>query len=222
MLDRIRVGCPTASDIETLKERIIPTEKTINEIKNAVNKYNEVSVKYPGLLVLLPKNAKVNRFNELMSKLKVANITSVNSIDVQKSTNSHMKQPNYICGKNGKKSTNQTAGLESKIDFGICSRIMLRRNLDIDKGLVNGALGTISNIIFDNNNPNFVLNIQVKFDMIDSITTLDRVTADFESYNNCYVTRAQFPICLAWAISIHKCQGLSLDAVLLDIGDDIF
>ena len=102
MLDRIRVGCPTASDIETLKERIIPTEKTINEIKNAVNKYNEVSVKYPGLLVLLPKNAKVNQFNELMSKLKVANITSVNSIDIQKSTNSSIKQPNYICGKKQK------------------------------------------------------------------------------------------------------------------------
>jgi len=37
-----------------------------------------------------------------------------------------------------------------------------------------------------------------------------------------YVYREQSPICLAYAINIHKSQGLSLDGALLDIGSSVF
>ena len=37
-----------------------------------------------------------------------------------------------------------------------------------------------------------------------------------------YVARSQFSITLAWALKIHKTQGLSLDSALIDIGKDIF
>lgn len=37
-----------------------------------------------------------------------------------------------------------------------------------------------------------------------------------------YVHRTQFPICLAYAITILKSQGLSLNNALIDIGSSVF
>ena len=42
-----------------------------------------------------------------------------------------------------KKLSNLTAGLESELRIAVGARIMLRCNLEISKGLVNGSLGTV-------------------------------------------------------------------------------
>ena len=39
-----------------------------------------------------------------------------------------------------------TAGLESKLTLAVGARIMLRRNIDVESGLVNGVIGTVRNI----------------------------------------------------------------------------
>lgn len=118
--------------------------------------------------------------------------------------------------------TNQTAGLETNLFLGLESRVMLRRNINIEKRLVNGALGTIVKII---NNPaqiDYVFKLEIEFDLIDEIVTIERIEADYQFRKNHYVTRSQFPISLAWAITVHKCQGLSLDNVMIDLGSSIF
>ena len=38
------------------------------------------------------------------------------------------------------------------------------------------------------------------------------------SHNGMACKRVQFPIVLAWAITIHKCQGMTLSKVIIDIG----
>ena len=42
---------------------------------------------------------------------------------------------------------------------------------------------------------------------------------------NMYIHRKQYPLILAFAITIHKCQGLSLDTAIIDLsqvfGDDM-
>ena len=37
-----------------------------------------------------------------------------------------------------------------------------------------------------------------------------------------YVYREQFPLILAYAVTIHKCQGLSHDCAIMDLSDKVF
>ena len=39
---------------------------------------------------------------------------------------------------------------------------------------------------------------------------------------NLYIHRKQFPLILSYAITIHKCQGLSLDTAIIDLSTDVF
>ena len=34
---------------------------------------------------------------------------------------------------------------------------------------------------------------------------------------SCQATRSQFPLTLAWAVTIHKCQGLTLPEIVIDM-----
>ena len=57
---------------------------------------------------------------------------------------------------------------------------------------------------------------------MQEIYNLERFSADYEYSKNFYVSRSQFPITLEWALTIHKTQGLSLEAVMIYLGKDIF
>jgi len=37
-----------------------------------------------------------------------------------------------------------------------------------------------------------------------------------------FVYRKQFPLVLAFAVTIHKCQGLSLDSAIMDLSEKVF
>ena len=61
--------------------------------------------------------------------------------------------------------------------------------------------------------------------MFDHMTTpydIFMVKSKFVLMKNFYVYRKQFPIILAFAVTIHKCQGLSLDCVIVDLSNKIF
>ena len=92
---------------------------------------------------------------------------------------------------------------------------MLRRNLDIAQGLVNGALGTVAAITKEY--------IQVTFDHTSNLPfKIDRIRSKFQILCRFYVHRKQFPLILAFAVTIHKCQGLSLDCAIVDLSSSVF
>ena len=113
------------------------------------------------------------------------------------------------------KDCNMTAGLEAELKLAVGVRVMLRRNLDTAQGLVNGALGTVSAITKEY--------IQVTFDHTPNLQfKIERIRSKFQILRRFYVYRKQFPLILAFAVTIHKCQGLSLDCAIVDLSSDIF
>ena len=110
--------------------------------------------------------------------------------------------------------SNMTAGLEAKLRLAVGARVMLRRNIDTSAGLVNGAIGTIRAIA--------KRHISVQFDHMTEPYNVEMVKSKFMIMKNFYVYRKQYPLVLAYAVTIHKCQGLSLDCAIVDLSDKVF
>jgi len=88
------------------------------------------------------------------------------------------------------------------------ARVMCRANITTD--ICNGSMGTIVNI----NSP---YNISVKFDNIDDGP--ENIIPHQFRYNisdKACVSMCIIPLLPAWAISIHKCQSLSLSRAVVD------
>ena len=92
------------------------------------------------------------------------------------------------------------------------TQVMLLKNIHTDIGLVNGSVGIIRNINCDNVIVEFIngLTIGVSFEQF-------KIENDeFE------LTFEMIPLTVAYAISIHKSQGTSIDCCQIDIGKTIF
>ena len=81
-------------------------------------------------------------------------------------------------------------------------------------GLVNSSLGTVKNV-----SCSFIM---VKFDHLSKPVQIEKVKSRFQVLKKFYVYRKQFPVILAYAVTIHKCQGLSLNCAIIDLSDTIF
>ena len=44
-----------------------------------------------------------------------------------------------------------------------------------------------------------------------------QVSFQINSSSSCTASRLQFPLKLSWAVMIHKCQGLTLDQIVIDM-----
>ena len=78
-------------------------------------------------------------------------------------------------------------------------------------GLVNGAVLQIK-----------PTRVTVQFDHITNPYDVEKVKSKFMVMKNFYVYRKQFPLILAFAVTIHKCQGLSVDCAIIDLSDKVF
>ena len=91
------------------------------------------------------------------------------------------------------------------------AQVMLIYNMNIEIGLVNGSRGVVTG--FRNGIPIVLFKNGVE-------QAIGWHGWQLDSYKG--VARAQIPLRLAYALTIHKCQGATLDCAMVDIGENVF
>jgi len=100
------------------------------------------------------------------------------------------------------------------LHLSIGAQVMLLKNLDQERGLVNGSRG----VVVDFNELDLPY---VKF-MNQEIELIERQEYPYEISSVTSIIAKQVPLSLAWCTTIHKSQGQSLDCVRINIGRGIF
>ncbi|KAK3926418.1 ATP-dependent DNA helicase [Frankliniella fusca] len=120
-------------------------------------------------------------------------------------------------------------GLEPVLFLGEGAKIMLRVNLWTERGLVNGAMGEIEEIVYNedahpSHDPPSVLICKFPcykgpyLDEVKKTVPIIPLTKSWINADGTNCSREQFPITLAYSTTIHKSQGLTLQKVFVDIG----
>ena len=225
--ENIRVGIPPEPEDERwLLEKCQfkysstnPEERSKALAKLVVDKLNN-GEQYT---VLMAKNSSAREINYAILNLLLGDCVQIFANDTI-----HMKRA-YIDDDAGLRRTisqldedpRNTAGLERILKLKVGAKVMVRRNLDISKGLCNGAIGEIVKFVRHPLSKK-VEKLLVKF--TSGTHEIKKVKSDFYIKHNSdlKVTREQFPIILAYAMTVHKSQGLTLDRAIVDCGSDIF
>jgi ATP-dependent DNA helicase PIF1 len=100
------------------------------------------------------------------------------------------------------------SNLPETVTLAIGAQVMLTINLDLVNGLVNGSRGVVISFT-ETRLP------VVKF--LSGTYTVNYYTNTYEEKQKILYTYTQIPLKLAWAISIHKSQGMTLDLVKTDL-----
>ena len=99
------------------------------------------------------------------------------------------------------------------LELALNAQVMLIANAFPDQGLVNGSRGVIVDFCS-----------QTELPIVEFVNGVRRLIGNHawpvEDYE--FVSRSQIPLRLGYSITVHKCQGSTLDAALVDVGTGIF
>ena len=96
--------------------------------------------------------------------------------------------------------------------------VMCTTNLDMDAGICNGAQGIIVDFINGTTNPD------EKTPVVKFVNGITRAIQPHYRQSDDYpvIAVGQIPLCLAWALTIHKIQGATLKMADIDVGSNVF
>lgn len=195
ILNKMRVGEDIDKIAEYFKEKICD-EKEIDTI-DAIRLYGKN---------IECKNFNDKKFEEL--KGKPFTYTSIDRFEPKDNYSGKEKTESEITEilNNHLERTPKTIKLKKDC------KVMLTCNIDVGAGLCNGATGIIKELSEKE--------VIVKFDNIDKDIQINKVEQKIETVEGDYI-RKQIPLMLAYAITIHKSQGLTFNKCIINL-DNIF
>ena len=208
LLNNVRTASLSSEDEKLLKSRFISNNSN-DYPKNALHIFAE--------------NSLVNEHNLIMLASLSNQLLSIFAMD-DYPTGSTQKTIDSV----REKKSSDTGGLLYKLDLKIECRVMLTSNVDIEDRLINGQIGTIKKFNVINGK---VGSIFVKFDdetaglkqrgnnrLNSNYVSIEQTVSKFnitKRKSSGVVTRTQFPLVLAYACTVHKVQGLTLDKIVV-------
>lgn len=107
-----------------------------------------------------------------------------------------------------------------ELQLAVNAQVLLTKNLDVSEGLCNGASGVVEAFEQDPKETKGRFYPLVRF--ASGIKQLIRpVESDIEYQGEVYAVDVQVPLLLAWAITIHKAQGMSLTRVSIALDEHV-
>ncbi|GLJ34333.1 hypothetical protein SUGI_0690370 [Cryptomeria japonica] len=102
------------------------------------------------------------------------------------------------------------------------AQVMLIWNIDFEVGLVNGARGVVVGFTYGEMEDRWDISPKglwpvVRFHCLRENIVVKPVVWEVFENGGVVASRMQVPLILAWAVSVHKCQGMTLDRVETDL-----
>ena len=190
ILSHMRINALTKDDINFLKQREFRYDNDLSDI-----------------LHIFATNSEADNYNNTRLRSIDSKEYHLFSFDGIYKGKKLITTPKTEKDSNILKRIDTVCNAEKNIVIKNYARVMLLINLDFEKGLINGSCGTVLEIDED-----YILIL------FDNGVTSKIERHDFEFYNNeeLIAVRKQFPIRLAYGITIHKSQGMSLDKLVVD------
>lgn len=104
---------------------------------------------------------------------------------------------------------------DEELTLRVGAQVMLIYNVSLEDGLVNGSRGVVRRFARSEGEL-----IPVVLFKNGKEVGVGRAKWEIDDYKG--VSRSQIPLRLAYAVTIHKCQGATLDSALIDIGINVF
>ena len=194
ILERARIGKTTREDNNELCKRLFAYKKYINEDQK--DSENILNIQ-PTFLYSKKINVEDKNMEELYKNPNELLIFKPFYTDKHKSCKTDFDK------------------LNNNLHLKIGAQVMLNINLNIDDGLVNGSRGVVTS--YDKETE------ELKVKMINNIEySFNRHEYVYEEDGTVMYKMNQYPFILAYALSIHKVQGCTLDYAVIDLGHSIF